>query len=148
MLILIKIMATLLEFWKFLINLKETKKPCVKILRVCAKNQLRFVIFEEILKFTYRNLNGKLIGWCSIDVVDVRSLNKNKRVNICMCLNFLIICLFFENAEIRLNSKLVGIIIFILPGKSLVSIVGFWSFRDRKLLLFDSRIIGEIDVSP
>ena len=49
-------------YWKsFFSNLKEIKKHCGKILRVWAKNQLRFEIFEEILKFTYKNLNGKLI---------------------------------------------------------------------------------------
>ena len=42
-------------------NLKEIKKPSGKSLRVWAKNQLRFAIFEKILKFTYKNLKGKLI---------------------------------------------------------------------------------------
>ena len=42
-------------------NLKEIKKPSGKSLRVWAKNQLRFAIFEKILKFTYKNLTGKLI---------------------------------------------------------------------------------------
>ena len=60
-LILIKIKAVLMEFWKALIILKEIKKPSDKILRVWAKNQLRFEIFEKILKFTYRNLNEKVI---------------------------------------------------------------------------------------
>ena len=41
--------------------LKESKKPSDKFLRVGAKNQLRFEIFEKILKFTCKNLNGKLI---------------------------------------------------------------------------------------
>ena len=50
-----------MEFWKDLINLKESKKPRDKFLRVWAKNQLRFEIFEKILKFTCKNLNGKLI---------------------------------------------------------------------------------------
>ena len=60
-LILIKIKATLLQFRKFIISLKENKKACRRILRVWETNQLRFEIFEKILKFTYRNLNGKLI---------------------------------------------------------------------------------------
>ena len=58
---LIKIKAIFMEFWKSLISLKEIKKPSDKLLRVCAKNQLRFEIFEKILKFTYQNLNGKVI---------------------------------------------------------------------------------------
>ena len=59
-LILIKIKASL-EFWKSFIILKEIKKPRGKFLRVWAKNQLRFEIFQKILKFTYKNLNGKEI---------------------------------------------------------------------------------------
>ena len=51
-LILIKINTVLTEFWKALIILKEIKKPSDKFLRVWAKNQLRFEIFENILKFT------------------------------------------------------------------------------------------------
>ena len=50
-----------MEFWKDLIILKESKKPRDKFLRVWAKNQLRFEMFEKILKFTYQNLNGKVI---------------------------------------------------------------------------------------
>ena len=50
-----------MEFWKALIISKEIKKPSDKFLRVWAKNQLRFEIFEKILKFTWKNLNGKLI---------------------------------------------------------------------------------------
>ena len=50
-----------MEIWKKLINLKESRKPRDKFLRVWAKNQLRFEIFEKILKFTCKNLNGKLI---------------------------------------------------------------------------------------
>ena len=50
-----------MEFWKSLISLKEIQKASDKFLRVWAKNQLRFEIFEKILKFTYQNLNGKLI---------------------------------------------------------------------------------------
>ena len=50
-----------MEFWKALIILKEINKPSDKFLRVWAKNQLRFENFEEILKFTCKNLNGKLI---------------------------------------------------------------------------------------
>ena len=37
---------------KALIILKEIKKPSDKSLRVWAKTQLRFEIFEKILKFT------------------------------------------------------------------------------------------------
>ena len=58
-LILIKIKASLMEFWKSLIILKEIKKSSGKFLNVWAKNQLRFEIFEKILKFTYKNLYGK-----------------------------------------------------------------------------------------
>ena len=54
---LIKIKA----IWKDLIILKESKKPSDKFLRAWAKNQLRFEIFEKTLKFTCKNLNGKLI---------------------------------------------------------------------------------------
>ena len=50
-----------MEFWKDLINLKESKKPSDKFLRVWAKNQLGFEIFEKILKFTFKNLNGKFM---------------------------------------------------------------------------------------
>ena len=60
-LILIKIKASLTEFLKCIIIRKEIKKPSGKILRVWAKNQLGFEIFEKFLKFTYKNLNGKLI---------------------------------------------------------------------------------------
>ena len=60
-LILIIIKAILMEFWKSLIILKEINKPSDKSLRVWAKNQLRFEIFEKILKFTYQNFNGKVI---------------------------------------------------------------------------------------
>ena len=60
-LILIKIKASLVELWTSVIILKEIKKPSGKFLRVWAKNQLRFEILEKILKFTYKNLNGKLI---------------------------------------------------------------------------------------
>ena len=41
-----------MEFWKPLIILKDIKKASGKYLRVLAKNQLRFEIFEKILKFT------------------------------------------------------------------------------------------------
>ena len=54
-------MASLTEFLKFIIILKEIQKPSGKILRVWAKNKLRFEIFEKVLKFIYTNLNGKLI---------------------------------------------------------------------------------------
>ena len=50
-----------MEFWKALIILKEIKKPSDKILRVSAKNPLRFEIFEITLQFPYNNLNVKLI---------------------------------------------------------------------------------------
>ena len=50
-----------MAFWKALINLKEIKKPSGKFLRVWAINQLWFEIFQKILKFTYKNLNGKLL---------------------------------------------------------------------------------------
>ena len=50
-----------MEFRNYLIIIKETKKPSGKFLRVLAKNQLRFEISEKILKFTYKNLNWKLI---------------------------------------------------------------------------------------
>ena len=49
-----------MEFWMSLIILKEIKDPNGIFLRVSAKNQLRFEIFE-IWKFIYKNLNGKLI---------------------------------------------------------------------------------------
>ena len=39
-----------MEFWKSLIILKEIKKPSGKSLRVWAKNQLRFEIFEKIFE--------------------------------------------------------------------------------------------------
>ena len=57
----IRIWGTFMASWKSLVNLKEIKKPSDKILLVWAKNQLRFEIFGKILKFTYRNLNGKVI---------------------------------------------------------------------------------------
>ena len=41
--------------------LKETTKPSGKFLRVWAKNQWRLKFFEKNLKFTYKNLNGKLV---------------------------------------------------------------------------------------
>ena len=60
-LILIKIKASLMKFRKDLIILTEFKKHSDIFLRIWAKNQLRFEIFEKILKFTCKNLNGKLI---------------------------------------------------------------------------------------
>ena len=48
-----------MEFWKYLIILKEIKKRSGKSLRVLAKNQLKFEIFENILKYTYKNLYVK-----------------------------------------------------------------------------------------
>ena len=44
-----------MEFWNSLIILKEIKKSSDKFLRVWAKNQLRFGVFEKIL-----NLHTKL----------------------------------------------------------------------------------------
>ena len=58
---LILIMVRLVSYWKSLIIQKEIKKPSGKSLRFWAKNQLRFEIFEKMFKFTYKNLNGKLI---------------------------------------------------------------------------------------
>ena len=60
-LILIKIKANLMYFWKSYIAQKEIKKPSGKSIRVWEKTQLRFETFEKILKFTFNNLNGKLI---------------------------------------------------------------------------------------
>ena len=48
-------------YWKWLIILKEIKNPSGKSLRVWAINQWKLKIFEKILKFTYKNLNGKWI---------------------------------------------------------------------------------------
>ena len=45
---------------KILIILKEFKKPCAKFLRVWAENQWGLKFVEKILKFTYKNLNGKI----------------------------------------------------------------------------------------
>ena len=42
-------------------NSKRNKETSGKFLRVWAKNQLRFEIFEKSLKFIYKNHNGKLI---------------------------------------------------------------------------------------
>ena len=50
-----------MEFWKALIILEEIKKPSDKFLLVWAKTQLRFDVFEKILKFTCKNLNRTLI---------------------------------------------------------------------------------------
>ena len=50
-----------MDYSKSFIILKEIWKPYDKPLRFFAKNQLRFEIFENIFKFTYKNLNGKLI---------------------------------------------------------------------------------------
>ena len=41
-------------------NSKKVKKPSGKFLRVWAKNQWGLKFVEKILKFTYKNLNGKL----------------------------------------------------------------------------------------
>ena len=46
-LILINLKAGLTELLKFIIILKEIKKPRGKILRVCAKNQLRFEFLRK-----------------------------------------------------------------------------------------------------
>ena len=40
---------------------KEIKEASGKFLRVWANKQLRFEIFERILKFIFKNLNWKLI---------------------------------------------------------------------------------------
>ena len=53
-LFLIKIKASLMEFWNSFIILKEIKKSICKFLRVWEKNQLTFEFFEKILKFTYK----------------------------------------------------------------------------------------------
>ena len=45
------------------IILKEFKKPSGKFLRVWAKNQYELKFLEKILKFTYKNLNGKLTSY-------------------------------------------------------------------------------------
>ena len=47
-------------YWKSLIILKEIKKLSGKCLSFSANTQLRFEIFEKILKFPYEKLNGKL----------------------------------------------------------------------------------------
>ena len=60
-LLLIKIKAILMEFWKDLVIFRESKKPSGKFLCGWAKIQLGFEIFEKTLKFTCKNLNGKLI---------------------------------------------------------------------------------------
>ena len=57
-LILIKVKWRLMEFWKSLIILISIKKPSCKSLRVWVKNQLRFEIFQKILKFISNNLKG------------------------------------------------------------------------------------------
>ena len=61
-LILIKTKTVLMEFSNALIILKEIKKPSDKMLRVWAKNQLIFEIFEKTFNFTYRNLNENVIS--------------------------------------------------------------------------------------
>ena len=43
-------MVRLVSYWKSLIIQKEIKKPSGKLLRVLAKNQLRFEIFEKNFK--------------------------------------------------------------------------------------------------
>ena len=60
-LIFIILKVNLVGSWKSLIILTENREPSGKYLRVWAKNQLRFEIFEKLLKFKYENLNGKLI---------------------------------------------------------------------------------------
>ena len=52
-LILIIIKMWLVGYWESLI--KEIKEPGGKFLRVWAKNQLWFEIFEKILKFTQKS---------------------------------------------------------------------------------------------
>ena len=57
-----KIKVSLMGYWKSSIILKEIKKPGDKFCAFCLKTiNLRFEIFEKTLKFTYENLNGKLI---------------------------------------------------------------------------------------
>ena len=51
-LILMKIKVRLIEFWKSLIILNEIKKLVANLCAFGRKNQLRFEIFEETLKFT------------------------------------------------------------------------------------------------
>ena len=58
--IFLKIRVSMRGVWNSF-KIQKSKKPRDKLLRVWAKNQLRFEIFEKISKFTYRNLNGKLI---------------------------------------------------------------------------------------
>ena len=50
-----------MTYCKSLIILNEIKKPTSKLLRIWAKNRLKFEMLEKIFKFTYENLNGKLI---------------------------------------------------------------------------------------
>ena len=54
-------MAILIDYWKSLRILKEIRKHSDKSLHVWTKNQLRFEFSEKSFKFTYKNLNGKLI---------------------------------------------------------------------------------------
>ena len=49
-----------MEVWKDLVILKESKKPSDKILRVWAKNQLRFEIFEKILEIYMQKSQWKI----------------------------------------------------------------------------------------
>ena len=55
-----------MSYWKSLIILKVIKYTSSKSLRVWAKNQLDLKILEKFLKFTYENLNGKLIFYFSL----------------------------------------------------------------------------------
>ena len=48
-------------YWKSLLILSKIKKASGKFLRAWGKNQLRFEMFEKIVKSAYKNLNGKFI---------------------------------------------------------------------------------------
>ena len=93
-----------MDYWKSLIILKEIKKPTGKFLRVWAKNQLRFEIFEKILKFTYKNLNGKLIFY-------LFSLPSSMTFVI-LSLNWLNWCAFIYTHHIRLHSVSLSLFLF------------------------------------
>ena len=47
-LILIKVKASLMDYWKSLSIIKEIMKPNGKYLRILATNQLRFEIFDKL----------------------------------------------------------------------------------------------------
>ena len=50
-----------MEFREALIIVKEVKNVTDIFFRGWAKIQIRFEIFEKVLKFTYKNLNRKVI---------------------------------------------------------------------------------------